>query len=256
MQTIVHANTAETSDKIAGIEYKQQNLQTGMAAVAGDVAVLGTRQAELEGIIETNSQTLATKVNALEQYQARLQTEIKNVAAGTERVAADLAVVADAQAKFEEESQNDRKLTAGRISANERRQLEQQNEIESIKSKVLKVTASVGTLEKNLLKLQEVLQNDMNNLADVIEVIGQGQIEFEGSVERDIRGLADSVGLIKQGQSDLREQANQMRSNNQTMMNDLASTLKQLKIRVSGLVPTEQPKVAKTEILASKEAKQ
>lgn len=263
LQEIVRANTAQTSDKIAGMESKQQNLQTGiqdaqtsMTTVAADVAALGTNQTKLEGMIETNSQTLASKVKTLEQYQARLQSEIKNVVTITERVAADLAVVADAQAKFESATQNDMQLTAERIAANERKHLEQRNEIESIRDNALKVTHSVGALEKNILKLQEVLQSDMDNLADIIEVIGQGQIEFETTAEKDIRGLADSIRIIKKGQTSLREQAKIMRTNNQTMMKTLASTLEQLKTRVSSIAPPEQqPKIAKTKIAASKKPK-
>jgi len=95
----------------------------------------------------------------------------------------------------------------------------------------------------------------MQNLADVIEVVGQGQIEFEGNVERRMGELADSMSLLDQNQGKLREQAEEMRSSNQAVISNLAATLDQLKTRISSIVPAEPPKVAKTEVTTSEETK-
>ena len=119
-----------------------------------------------------------------------------------------------------------------------------------------KVTVSIGALEENLLRLQEVVQSDTQNLADVIEVIGQGQINFEGKMVRDLRGLADSVGVIQQNQAKLREQGEEIRSSTRAMIRNLTATLDQLKTRVSEVGSVGAAEVAKTEIAASEEVKQ
>jgi len=263
LQSRMQANTAQTGDKIAGIEQKQQvfqgnidDLQNGTVAVAADMAAFGETQAKLGEMIDENRRTLAGKVKTIEDYQGRLQSEIRNVQAGTAQVAADLAAVADAHSKLEEAAQNDRERTDGKVSVLERDRLEQQKETETIMNNVRKLTGSVGALEENLLKLQEVLQNDIRNLADIITVVGQGQIEFEGNVERRIGELASSMGLLEQKQAELRKQAEETRSSNQAVISNLAATLDQLKTRISSIVPTEPPKVAKTKVTTSEEVKQ
>jgi len=263
LQARIQANNAQMSDKIAGVEQKQQafqrnidDLQNGTVVVAADMTALGENQAKLGEMIDENRRTLAGKVKTIEDYQGRLQSEIRNVQAGTAQVAADLAAVADAHSSLEEAVQNEKERTDGKVSTLERDRLKQQKEIETIMNNVRKLTGSVGALEDNLLKLQEVLQNDMQNLADVIEVVGQGQIEFEGNVERRIGELAGSMNLLEQNQTELRKQAEEMRSSNQAVISNLAATLDQLKTRISSIVPTEPPKVAKTKVTISKEVKQ
>jgi len=263
LQARMQAGDAQMSDKIAGIEQKQQasqssidDLQNGTVAVAADMAALGENQAKIGEMIDQNRRTLAGKVKTIEDYQGRLQSEIRNVQAGTAQVAADLAAVADAHSKLEETAQNERERTDGKLSALEQDRLEQQKETEAIMNNVRKLTASVDALEGNLLKLQEVLQNDIQNLADVIEVVGQGQIEFEGNVESRIGELANSMGLLEQNQTELRKQAEEMRSSNQAVIGNLAAMLDQLKTRISSIVPAEPPKVAKTKVTASEEVKQ
>ena len=262
LQSITQASTAQTNDKIAGIEEKQQafrsnidDLQAGTVAVAADMMAFGETQARLGELIDKNWLSVADKVKTIEGVQGRLQSEIKNVQTGSAQVAADLAAVADAHSKLEEAVLKERERTDGQVSVLERDGLKQQEEIETVMSNVLKLTGSVGALEGNLLKLQEVLQNDMQNLADVIEVVGQGQIEFEGNVERRMGELADSMSLLDQNQGKLREQAEEMRSSNQAVISNLAATLDQLKTRISSIVPAEPPKVAKTEVTTSEETK-
>lgn len=262
LQSIMQANTAQTSDKIAGIEKQQQafqsnidDLEAGTVAVAADMTAFGETQARLGELIDENRLTVAGKVKTIEGVQGRLQSEIRNVQTGSAQVAADLAAVADAHSKLEEAVLNERERTDGQVSVLERDGLKQQKEIETVMSNVLKLTGSVGALEGNLLKLQEVLQNDMQNLADLVEVVGQGQIDFEGNVERRLGELAGSMSLLDENQAKLRKQAEEMRSSNQAVISNLAATLDQLKTRISSIVPAEPPKVAKTEVATPEEIK-
>ena len=106
----------------------------------------------------------------------------------------------------------------------------------------------LAALEENLLKMQEVLQNDTRNLADVMEVLGQGQIEFEGKLEREIRGLVNSVGVIEQNQAKLRKQVEEVRSSTQAIVSDLTVSLEQLNRRASnaGSAPPPESEEART----------
>jgi len=243
---LIRSSTEELTAQIASLGSEHTNLQATMQAD-------NARMSDKIGGIEQKQQTFESEIDA---YQGRIAGEIRNILAGTAQVAADLAAVADAHAKLEETTQNERQRADAKVSVIEQDLLKQRGEIETVGSSVRKLTASVGTLEENLVKLQSVLQNDMQNLADVIKVVGQGQIEFEDNVERRIGELVGSMGLLEQNQAALRKQADEMRSSNQAVISNLAVTLEQLKTRVSSLAPTEPSRVANTELAVSQEVKQ
>jgi predicted nucleic acid-binding Zn-ribbon protein len=263
LQKMVQDNNRQIADKMAAVEQTQQNLQAGIedvrngtVQVAADIVSLSDKQTRLEEMIEANSRTLVSKVAAMEQDQARLQTEIKNVQVGAKQLAADLTAVAEARARLEEMVRSDRRRTDEKTAAIDQGQSSQQTEIETVKNNVRKVAASVDALEQNLLKLKEILQNDTRNLADIVQVIGQQQIEFEGKVERDIRGLAESMTAVEQNRAEFRKQIEQVQSNTQTMINNLTTALEQLKARVSQTGPLESTESAKTAVSASQVKKQ
>jgi len=263
LQKMVRDNNLQMTDKIAMMEQRQQNLQAGIedvrsgtVQVAADIVGLGDKQAKLEQMIEANSRTLVSKVQAMEQDQARLQAEIKNVQVSTKQLAADLTAVAEARARLEEMVRSDRRQTDEKTAAIEQNQSSQQTEIETVKSNVRKVAASVDALEQNLLKLKEILQNDTRNLADIVQVIGQQQIEFEGKVERDIRGLAESMSAVEQNKAEFRRQIEEVQSNAQAMISNLTTALEQLKARVSQTGPLESTESAETAVSVSEVKKQ
>jgi predicted nucleic acid-binding Zn-ribbon protein len=263
LQKLVQDNNLQMTDKIAMMEQRQQNLQAGIedvrngtVQVAADIVGLSDKQTRLEEMIEANSRTLVSKVQAMEQNQAKLQAEIKNVQVSTKQLAADLTAVAEARARLEEMVRSDRRQTDEKTAAIEQSQSSQQTEIETVKSNVLKVAASVDALEQNLLKLRETLQNDTRNLADIVQVIGQQQIEFEGKVERDIRGLAESMSAVEQNRAEFRKQIEDVQSNIQAMISNLTTALEQLKARVSQTGPLESTESAETAVSVSEVKKQ
>jgi len=210
LQNIVQANARQTTDKIGVMERKQASLQAGIENVRGGTSRLATDIAGLkdwgvlvEEMIENNSQTLAGKVGAIEQNRAELRTEIRSVQAATERVAVELASVAEAQGKLELMVEEDRRETSGKVAAVEQSQLARQAQIDGVKEDVRKAGAAIEALGENLVKLQELLRDDTNNLADIIEVIGQGQIDFEDAIQKDVRGLMESMKLVEQNQKRL-----------------------------------------------------
>ena len=274
LQTLVEINAHQIGKAARQAEQNQQDLQAAIELIrssteelTAQIASLGSEHTNLQATMQADNARMSDKIGGIEQkqqtfeseidaYQGRIAGEIRNILAGTAQVAADLAAVADAHAKLEETTQNERQRADAKVSVIEQDLLKQRGEIETVGSSVRKLTASVGTLEENLVKLQSVLQNDMQNLADVIKVVGQGQIEFEDNVERRIGELVGSMGLLEQNQAALRKQADEMRSSNQAVISNLAVTLEQLKTRVSSLAPTEPSRVANTELAVSQEVKQ
>lgn len=274
LQTLVEMNAHQISKAAQHAEQNQQDLQAAIKLIrssteelTAQIASLGSEHTKLQATVLANNAQMSDKIGGIEQkqqtlaseiaaYQQRIAGEISNVQAGTAQVAADLAAVADAHAKLEETANNERQRADGRVAVIEQDLLKQRQEIEAVGSNVRKLTASVGALEENLLKLQSVLQNDIQNLADVIKVVGQGQIEFEDNTDRRISELVGSMGLLEQSQTALREQAEEMASSNQAMISNLALTLDQLKTRLSSLDPTQPSRVVDTEVAVSEEVKQ
>lgn len=263
LQRTVAANNVQMKDKVSAIEGRQQQAQKGIAdlensavTAVADIAALSSKQRELEGLIETNGQALASRIQSMEDYQSAMQNEIRNVQAGAEKIAASLAVLAGSQAKLEEAVQSDRQQTAGRLSRIEDKQQSQQGRIQELSGNVQEVAASVKALSDNLVKLQEVLQNDTRNLAEVIEVIGQGQIESDSRAERAIRELSGAIGAIERNQAAFRNQIEEIRSSTGEMISSLTATLEQLRVSESGSVVEETSKVAKTQASAPSDLKE
>ncbi|MHC4740395.1 MAG: hypothetical protein ACYS8Z_00630 [Planctomycetota bacterium] len=255
LQKSVRAADAAITGKITDIEDKQGNLHSLAVASAADIAALQSSHTKLQEKAKKDDQDLTKKITAVEIDQDRLQTEIENAQAGVARVAASLNAVADAHAKLEEVAKIDGERTATRISQIDQEQIAQQNEIQSMGSNVRKIVADIAALEENLGKLQEVLQNDAQNLADVVDIIRQRQTGFEGKIAKDFRELADFVRTIEQNQAKLAEQASSIQKSTQTMISDMSAAMDGLKTRTSSSEPPKVPKVAKTKSAPSEEEK-
>jgi chromosome segregation ATPase len=239
VQALVELNAQQIGDVARRIEENQQALQNAIGNVrdsaqklASNLASVAREHTKLQKLVQDNNLQIADKMAAVEQKQQNLQAGIEDVRNGTVQVAADIVGLGDKQAKLEQ-----------MIEASSR-------------TLVSKVAASVDALEQNLLKLKEILQNDTRNLADIVQVIGQQQIEFEGKVERDIRGLAESMSAVEQNKAEFRKQIEEVRSNTQAMISNLTTALEQLKARVSQTGPLESTESAETAVSVSQVKKQ
>jgi len=239
VQALVELNAQQIGDVARRIEENQQALQNAIGNVrdsaqklASDLASVAREHTNLQKLVQDNNLQIADKMAAVEQKQQNLQAGIEDVRNGTVQVAADIVGLSDKQTRLEQ-----------MIEANSR-------------TLVSKVAASVDALEQNLVKLRETLQNDTRNLADIVQVIGQQQIEFEGKVERDIRGLAESMSAVEQNRAEFRKQIEEVQSNTQAMISNLTTALEQLKARVSQTGPLESTESAETAVSVSEVKKQ
>jgi len=239
VQALVELNAQQIGDVARRIEENQQALQNAIGNVrdsaqklASDLASVAREHTKLQKLVQDNNLQIADKMAAVEQKQQNLQAGIEDVRNGTVQVAADIVGLSDKQTRLEQ-----------MIEANSR-------------TLVSKVAASVDALEQNLVKLRETLQNDTRNLADIVQVIGQQQIEFEGKVERDIRGLAESMSAVEQNRAEFRKQIEEVQSNTQAMISNLTTALEQLKARVSQTGPLESIESAETAVSVSEVKKQ
>lgn len=239
LQGLVELNAGQIGDVARRIEENQQALQNAIGNVrdsaqklASDLASVAGEHAKLQKMVRDNNLQMTDKIAMMEQRQQNLQAGIEDVRSGTVQVAADIVGLGDKQAKLEQ-----------MIEANSR-------------TLVSKVAASVDALEQNLLRLKEVLQNDTRNLADIVQIIGQQQIEFEAKVERDIRGLAESMSAVEQNKAELQKQIEEVRSNTQAMISNLTTALEQLKARVSQTGPPESIESVETAVSVSEVKKQ
>lgn len=173
LQKSVRAADAAINAKIADIEQKQANLNTLTVASAADINALAGSHAKLQQTLKNDNQTLAKKITAAENDQERLQTEIQNAQAGVARVAASLNAIADEQAIIREAAKIDAEKTDTRLSLIDQKQIDQQNEIQSVSTNVRKIADQIASIQQNLTKLQEVLQNDtqtmINDLAAALD---------------------------------------------------------------------------------------
>jgi len=263
LQTLVELNAQQIGDVAQRIEENQQTLQDAIGNVrdsaqklASDLASVAGEHTKLQKMFQDNNRQIADKMAAVEQTQHNLQAGIEDVRNGTVQVAADIVSLSDKHTRLEQMIEANSRTLVSKVQAVERSQSTQQAEIETVKSNVRKVAASVDALEQNLLKLKEILQNDTRNLADIVQVIGQQQIEFEGKVERDIRGLAESMSAVEQNRAEFRKQIEEVQSNTYAMISNLTTALEQLRARVSQTGPLESIESAETAVSVSEVRKQ
>ena len=108
LQDTVATQNSEALGRVAAVE-DGQKLLTARAAqtesayrqLAADLSAMQARQAELAGLVESNQKSVVARLAAMDSNRMQLRAELGDVRVMTERLAADVAVVADAQAKLD-----------------------------------------------------------------------------------------------------------------------------------------------------------
>ena len=105
----------------------------------------------------------------------------------------------------------------------------------------------ISTAGENLLKLQEMLQGNFQELVGMIDVAGQEQSTFQREIQKDVLALDDSVGTVKQKQSRLQDQIEEVKDSTEIMSSDLQAAIEQLEDGLSRRGTPEQPEIIEIE---------
>jgi DNA repair exonuclease SbcCD ATPase subunit len=165
---------------------------------------------------------------------AGLGRAIASVQSETQKVAADLTAVTAEQARlFETVRENNEQLT-DKVAVIEQAQQQRQDTIGGMQDNIMAVASSITALGEDVLRLQEILQNNIRELVSIADITGQKQIEFQDSIRKDLLTLDESLASIRQNQGNLESRIEQMR-NNGPDLSDVPAALDQLRDQLEEL---------------------
>ena len=245
LQTMVEANAQQIAGIAARLEQNQQelhvvieNVQNDVAKVAVDVAAVAETQMKLHEAVQSSSQQVTGEMASLEQNQhdmsASLGRAIADVQSETRKVAVDVTAVTAEQAKlFETVRENNVQLN-NKVAVIEQSEQERQGTIGGMQDNIRAVAASISALGEDMLRLQEILQNNIRELVSIADITGQKQIEFHQSTKEDLQTLDESLASLKTSQSKLHSRIEDMQ-NNAPDLGDVPAALDQLRDQLAEL---------------------
>jgi len=238
-----------------------EQLQAGANRTANNLTALGTDQGKLRAEIEqlqASTDRGVKNVAALGAGQDKLYTAIGDVQAGTKKHAASLAAIRDEQKTFQaalgEALQAGKDDWSAQITKIAQGQGALQAGIADVRSDVKKVSGSADGLRQDMAQLRSAvggLQAGTENVAGIIDIVGQKQLKFEEKILIDIRAISAAVDAIQQRQAKLAEQVGGVQNNTDQMRESLVAVLKQLKSelsRISSEVGSAKPGEAQTPV--------
>jgi chromosome segregation ATPase len=233
--------------QLSRIEDNQLELHRALAASAKHLATNLVRVEENQSKMSAAIEQLQTGVNrtannltALGAGQEKLQAAIEDVQAGTKKHAATLAAARDEQKTFQaalgEALQAGRDDWTTQITKIGAGQGALQAGIADVRSDVKKVSGSADGLRQDMAQLRSAvggLQAGTENVAGIIDIVGQKQLKFEEKILIDIRAISAAVDAIQQRQAKLAEQVGGVQNNTDQMRESMIAVLKQLKSELS-----------------------
>jgi chromosome segregation ATPase len=232
MQQAMQDGTRQMTSKMAAIEQSlgrvaenQHGLQTGIRSV------------------QTGMRSVQTGIQSAQAGIESVQTGIQGVQADGQRAVSDMtasiAAVADGQAKLYETVQNNSRQLADNAAAikqssglfTEDRQ-QWAAAIEKLQGNIQQVTATMNTLGENVSKLQQSLQENVDQLVSMMDAASQStgrlaaeQVKFRDKTQANLRALDGSLNAIRQSLGVLTENQNKL----QTQLKDVQNSAEGLR---------------------------
>ena len=259
LQTMVESNAQQIAAIATLLEENQEelhvvieNVKNDVANVAVDVAAVAEAQMKLHEAVQSSSRRVTGEMAALEQNQHEMSASLGQAIAGvqseTRKVAVDVTAVTAEQVKlhetvtaeqvrlYETVRENNVQLN-NKVAAMEQAQQERQDTIGGMQDNIQAVAVSIGALGEDVLRLQEILQNNIRELVSIADITGKKQIEFQASMKKDIRTLDESLASLRTSQSTLQSRIEDMQ-NNAPDFSDVPAALDHLREQLAELSRT------------------
>jgi len=239
-------------------------MKTALTALTGIIvlAVIGCgeemarieqNQFELQKLIQADTHLMTDNMKHIEDSQSQLHVAMEDVQDSNKKQANDvIAAIGQEHAALQDLLQIHRQRLTNSIAGIERSQRELQNGVESLNVNIQRVDESVVGHEQNLIKLQESLQNNKKDLANIIDVIGKRQLRFEERIQNNVQAaMVDTLKDVRQNQAGLQEQIAAMQDKNQVnnskiidALEQMKATLSQIRAQVSSLSPVKNASIS------------
>jgi chromosome segregation ATPase len=244
LQAMVEANTQQIADIGARIEKNQRQLraeieeaQNNIRKVAADTAAVSKEQVKLQKTVQNDNRQATDKITLLENNQDELRAGIEQARDNAKNVAADMAAdiiaVKDEQATLSETVQSNSSRFANNIAVIEQNQQQWQGKVEELQQNFQEITSKISTLNKDLVKLQEVFQSNIRELVSTMDLSGKEQIKFQEKIQKNLLAFDNSIRAVKQSQEELQKQVNNVQRSAEAMSNELPAAIEQLREEIS-----------------------
>jgi chromosome segregation ATPase len=240
LQAMVETNAEQIAAIAARIEQNQTALQAGLEDLRGNIqqvaaktTAISQEQLRLREAIQDSSRQLTAKVAVVEQNQHELRAGIENVQndarTAAAEVASDIKAVADEQTRLYETVQSNSQQLANNVAVIEQNQQDWQGKVEGLQGNIQQqVAVTMDALGKDLLRLQETLQQNARDLVSMMELAGQDQLKFREKTQASLRALDESLSALKQSQNRLQSQIQDVQNRTESMGRDVPEALAKL----------------------------
>jgi chromosome segregation ATPase len=244
LQAMVEANTQQIADIGARIEKNQRELkaeleeaQNNIRNVAADTAAVSQEQVKLQKTVQNNYRQTTDKITLLEGNQGELRAGIEKVRDNAQNIAADMAAdittVKGEQATLSETVQSNSSRFTNNIAVIEQNQQQWQGKVEELQQNFQEITSKISTLNKDLVKLQEVFQNNIRDLVSTMDLSSKEQLKFQEKIQKNLLAFDNSIRAVKQSQEELQKQVNNVQRSAEAMSNELPAAIEQLREEIS-----------------------
>lgn len=243
VQAMAEANAQQIAAIETQIKQNQQELHTGIEQVQNDIrkiavdtATVSEEHLKLQQSVQNSNQQTTNKIALLEQSRNELQAGIEEVRDNTQSAAADMSAdianVKDEQARLYETVQSNNQQFTNNVAVIEQNQQQWEVKIEDLQENIQQVTTQISTLGDDLLKLQEVLQSNIRELAGMMDLNDKEQLEFREKIQQNLLVVDSSINAIRQSQEQLQIQIENVRSSAEIMSTELPVAIEQLREQV------------------------
>lgn len=243
VQAMAEANAQQIAAIETQIKQNQQELHTGIEQVQNDIrkiavdtATVSEEHLKLQQSVQNSNQQTTNKIALLEQSRNELQAGIEEVRDNTQSAAADMSAdianVKDEQARLYETVQSNNQQFTNNVAVIEQNQQQWEVKIEDLHENIQQVTTQISTLGDDLLKLQEVLQSNIRELAGIMDLNDKEQLEFREKIQQNLLAVDSSINAIRQSQEQLQTQIENVRSSAEIMSTELPVAIEQLREQV------------------------
>jgi len=243
VQAMAEANAQQIAAIETQIKQNQQELHAGIEQVQNDIrkiavdtATVSKEHLKLQQSVQNSDQQTTNKIALLEQSRNELQAGIEEVRDNTQSAAADMSAdianVKDEQARLYETVQSNNQQFTNNVAVIEQNQQQWEVKIDDLQENIQQVTTQISTLGDDLLKLQEVLQSNIRELAGMMDLNDKEQLEFREKIQQNLLAVDSSINAIRQSQEQLQTQIENVRSSAEIMSTELPVAIEQLREQV------------------------
>jgi predicted nucleic acid-binding Zn-ribbon protein len=200
------------------------------------MARIEQNQIELQQLFQLNTQLMTDNMKRIENNYSQLHVTVEDVQNGNKKQTNDIiAAIGQEQAALQDTLQIHHQRLNNSIVGLERNQSVLQGGIEGLNTSVSQVNESTVDHEKNLMQLQQSLQNNNKEMANIMDVIGQRQLRSEERIQGNIQSIVDTLKDVQQSQAAVQEQITSMQNRSEQNNSKIIAALEQMKATLSQL---------------------